>query len=224
MNGPGKNTADDEFRICEFFGRRTNAKLRGCCINGQLVDQNKGRATDILQLPYQIIASGFQGSIVITGGGTEAIPMLLDHGGGSAVLHSAFVPYSEQSLHQAFGHMGIRNVKCCSPEAAKMMASDVYGRMSATFYKEIWDAERGKREFPKYFGLAATASLAKRGKEREGRRHHCHIAWMNSVDKKMNVTSIEIVPDSRPIEEGYVANLIIIELAKAVGVDTTGLK
>lgn len=101
-------------------------------------------------------------ALAITGGGTEAISMLLKKGGGSNFLIDAQVPYSEASLKR---YLNCQNIpKYCSMEVASAMATMAF----------INNYHQGGFLDNQVYGIGVTASLAKHN-EREGRTHKAYI-------------------------------------------------
>jgi hypothetical protein len=115
-----------------------------------------------------IHASPWQGVIAITGCGPGLVNDLLSPGGGSATLLEAVVPYAPKSL-QDFIKFAKPPEKYCSQEIATEMASAAFSR--ATELSETGTS---------VFGLGITATLRKRGDEREGRVHQVFLSFQTA--------------------------------------------
>ena len=109
--------------------------------------------------------SGRSISFAITGGGSSAVPMLLEDGGMSEVFEQAFIPYSQKSLEK---FLGFSPDKSCSEKTAEWMGQKLV-ELSPT---------RG------YVALAVTASLAKRDNEREGRVNEAFVHIVSTTGKE----------------------------------------
>jgi nicotinic acid mononucleotide adenylyltransferase/nicotinamide mononucleotide (NMN) deamidase PncC len=143
----------------------------------------------------KIHSSPWMGTIIITGGGTGAISELLKYGGGSKTLIEALVPYSMESWNYLLGK---KPDSYCSEHAARQLASVAYHR--------ALKVSPGQKRF----GLGIAAALAK-DNEREGRKHHIHIAWQ--TDDYTNVISFEFDGSlNREQEENITSELIIKQL------------
>ncbi len=144
----------------------------------------------------KIHASGYKAVLAITGGGTGAINTLLEHGGGSAFLLEAIVPYSEESLTNFLGH---KPEKFVSDLTARQLAMAAY-------------IKAGKLTKERVVGLGATCSLAKTD-EREGRKHVVYLAYQT---RDTTCTFRTELHSTRELEEAEVSQLIIDFLSDAV--------
>jgi nicotinic acid mononucleotide adenylyltransferase len=98
----------------------------------------------------------------ITGGGSEAIPLLMRHGGGSAFMVDAQIPYDPTCLRELLG--GHCPDKYCSADTSRKLAVCAYER-----------AEKlAAGPFP--LGVGATCKLRKAEHEREGRAHEVYVS------------------------------------------------
>jgi nicotinic acid mononucleotide adenylyltransferase/nicotinamide mononucleotide (NMN) deamidase PncC len=116
------------------------------------------------------IDSGHKFVLAISGGGQEIIGNLTRHGGMSACLLEAIVPYSPPAFYKLVGGKPDQIV---SPEAARAAAMACYLR------GVDYDCTG------KVFGLAATSALVKPDGEREGRKHRICMAiqdWQRTLD------------------------------------------
>lgn len=157
-------------------------------------------------LVHLINSSGYKIVLAITGGGTEAIGEFLRHGGGSATLLEAIVPYSQQAV-DAF--TGKKPEKYNSVRTARAMA------MAAFQKARILQQEQ--KEVGKVLGIGATCALAKFN-ERKERQHELHIA----IQSLQNTTtySIHFLDErDRESEESLACRIIINALAIACKVD-----
>lgn len=164
----------------------------------------------------EIHLSPWMGVIAITGGGTGAIDRLLHRGGGSNTVLEVVVPYATESFKR---FLGFRPDQFCSESAARQLAV-------AAYYRALALSPGMNR-----FGLGVTASLAKKydpdSPEREGRRHHIHIAY--HTDSKTSVKSIDLrqsvsVSDRRQIQEKVSSDTIIRVIGEIAGVISKNTK
>ena len=100
--------------------------------------------------------------LIITGGGTEVLPVLLKRGGGSATLLSAVVPYANAETVELLGG---EPEKFVSEQTARQLAMAAYQRA----------LELRSKDEP-VCGVACTSALQKTPEEREGRIHHIFCA------------------------------------------------
>lgn len=112
--------------------------------------------------------------LYITGGGTEAIGMLLREGGASAYIEEIKVPYSKESIRQILSY---NPPKYACESVARQLAVTAYYRA-----KELV----GNDDI-KVVGLGSTAKL-KVDNEREGREHSFHIALHTDTETMVRST------------------------------------
>lgn len=98
----------------------------------------------------------------ITGGGSEALPLLMKHGGASEFMLDAQIPYDPQCVIELLG--GYRPDKYCSADTSRMLAVCAYERAD----------KLAERQWP--LGVGATCKLRKAQYEREGRIHEVHVS------------------------------------------------
>ncbi|WP_321418648.1 hypothetical protein [uncultured Methanomethylovorans sp.] len=161
---------------------------------------------DIKTLVHLINSSGYKIVLAITGGGTEAIGELLRHGGGSATLLEAIVPYSQQAV-DAF--TGKKPEKYSSTRTARAMTM-------AAFQKAIM-LQQEQNEAGRVLGIGATSILTKYD-ERKERQHELHIA----IQSLQNTTTYSICfleERERETEESLACRLIINAIALACNMD-----
>nr|WP_305891171.1 hypothetical protein [Methanolobus chelungpuianus] len=141
----------------------------------------------------------------VTGGGAGAIGELLRHGGGSATLLEAVVPYHENALRD---YIGKEPERYCSGDTAREMAM-------AAFRRALEMA--GPEGLPDHvIGIAATCKLS-RPEERSGRAHEIHFA-SQSVSSTSTI-SISLLEDrSREEEEELASDLMIHAIARLCGI------
>lgn len=151
----------------------------------------------------KIHQSGYKAVLAITGGGTGAINSLLEHGGGSAFLLEAIVPYGQESLAGFIGHVPEKYV---SDLTARQLAMAAY-------------IKAGKLTKEKVVGFGATCSLAKTD-ERENRKHVVYLAYQT---RDTTCTFHTELDNTRELEEAEVSQLIIDFLGDAV-TDTTNIE
>lgn len=145
--------------------------------------------------------------LAITGGGTEAIGELLRHGGGSATLLEAIVPYSPVTLGRFIGKTP---QKYASQGTARSMAMAAYRRALELVQ------ENDSIDKTDVMGVSMTCKLAKGMDEREGREHEVHVAIQSYC--KTSASSLRLRQGrSREEEEMIASHLLIGTLAKECG-------
>lgn len=163
----------------------------------------------------RIHATPMQAVIAVTGGGAAAISQLLGVPGGSRTLLEAVVPYSEAALTEWLGRAPDH---FCVEETALAMAAVAYQRACRlappSAKADLADGHRSpvaKRNV----GVACTASLVSdRPKKGE---HRCHIATQTGTATATMSLVIAKGARDRMAEEGLVGNLILMALARAMG-------
>jgi hypothetical protein len=100
--------------------------------------------------------------LIITGGGTEVLPMLLKRGGGSATLLSALVPYEQAETAQLLGG---------TPE--KFVSEETTRKMAMAAYQKALALSTGNAPV---IGVACSSALQKTPEERKGRIHYIYAA------------------------------------------------
>ena len=123
--------------------------------------------TNFAQAVTRIHESKHKGVLAITGGGTGAIDELLKRGGGSATLLKAVVPYSFESWQEFLGKVPEKTV---TVDAARQLAVTAFH-----------NARKLDTKSEMHFGIGSTGALAKASNEREGRKHHLHIAFQSET-------------------------------------------
>jgi hypothetical protein len=111
------------------------------------------------QGPYQYV-------LAVTGGGAQAIALLLNVPGGSRTILEALVPYHERSL---FEFLGQEPEQSCSAETARLMGQRA--------------CERARSLAPDHLiaGAGCTASLVSDRPKRGDHRFHLAVATVNGV-------------------------------------------
>jgi hypothetical protein len=162
---------------------------------------------DLTCMIQSIHASPYMLVLSVTGGGAGAIGELLRHGGGSATLLEAVVPYHENALQD---YIGKEPERYCSGDTAREMAM-------AAFRRALGLAGRKGRTLPdNIIGMAVTCKLA-RSEERSGRAHEIHFASQSL--SSTSTTSISLLEDrSREEEEELASGLMIHAIARLCGV------
>lgn len=162
---------------------------------------------NILDLDYKSV-------IYIAGGGTQAIPALLENGGGSAFLLESIVPYSTKAFDDVLAesqlkiHQGVE--KYVSTRASAKLAIAAYFKGKTLTNEPI-------------IGIGASAKLSTGEGEREGREHSLCVSFCvgpyisTNFEIKLNHSR------SRLTEEVFCAKLIV-ELLHALFVEQTSLK
>jgi hypothetical protein len=162
---------------------------------------------DLTCMIQSIHASPYMLVLSVTGGGAGAIGELLRHGGGSATLLEAVVPYHENALRD---YIGKEPERYCSGDTAREMAM-------AAFRRALELAGPEGRTLPdNIIGMAATCKLA-RSEERSGRAHEIYFASQSL--SSTSTTSISLLEDrSREEEEELASGLMIHAIASLCGV------
>lgn len=150
----------------------------------------------------EILTSKRKLFLAITGGGTAAIPLLLQNGGASDVFLGAIVPYCHKELMDVVGSTD----KTVSERVALLLSGTAYNRAIADDFTE----GPGKE----CVGIGATSSLVKNTKEREGREHKVYLAVsiIETIGKSKQET-VEVTLKAnrtRKEEEDVVSNLILL--------------
>ncbi len=157
----------------------------------------------------KILQSGYKAVLYITGGGTHAIPSLLEGGGGSAFLLEADVPYSQEAFDKILNREGLKldkDEKYVSPEASAKLAIAAFKRAIKL------DSTKDKN-----IGVGVSAKLSKGPNERKNRNHEVHIAY-TLLDNYAKVYSINLnFERNRLTEEVFSSKMIISILESIVG-------
>lgn len=152
----------------------------------------------------EIHKSGFKFVIAITGGGTEAISMLLKYGGGSASILECIVPYNQVALAE---FLGATPSSACSAETARRMATAAYKRCLSLGITDQTPVHN-------LIGVGCTASLSKEN-EREGRKHNIHIAIHGvNFTREFNFESLK--PMQRKLEEELTSQHIVTAIYETI--------
>jgi len=157
-------------------------------------------------LAHKIHDSGMQGVIAITGGGLGAFNLLCRFGGASKMLLEGHIPYATESFQE---YVNGQPEKWVSAEAARQLAMVAFQRA------QYLSAKAGKAGTDNLFGLASSASLVRHEGERPGRTHRVAIAFHSS--KMTHVIEYHLKFDTRPAQEDATSELILYNVAKAVG-------
>jgi hypothetical protein len=147
----------------------------------------------------RIHASGWQGAVAITGGGTGAYDRLLRYGGGSATFVEGAIPYATESFSD---HVRGLDGKTVTTEAVRRLAMTVFQR-----------SKKLKKDAAKVFGVAASCSLAKKGGERAGREHKLCVA-AHTTDFSWAV-ELRIPHGTRRAQEDVTSRTIVLAVAHA---------
>jgi nicotinamide mononucleotide (NMN) deamidase PncC len=145
------------------------------------------------ELIQRVHTSGKQLMIAVTGGGSRAIPALLEVPGASASVVGAIVPYAPTALESWLGgpvdHF-------CSEQTARAMAMTAF-----QLARQFANAEPHVLR-----GIGATASLATTRPKRGS--HRMHVAWQ-SADTTA-VISCELAKGRTRAEEEAVAGQLVL--------------
>lgn len=156
-------------------------------------------------LSTAIHSSGKQAAIAVTGGGSLAIGRLLEVPGGSRSLIEAVVPYASSALTDLLG--GEPDQFCSEPTARAMaMAAWMRSRkLSPTVDPAV------------LVGIGATASLASDVPKKGD--HRVHVAWQTARQTCSLTLTLTKGARTREQEERIAADMVLIALAEASGVD-----
>jgi Cytidylyltransferase-like len=147
------------------------------------------------QAPYQYV-------LAVTGGGAQAIAMLLNVPGGSRTILEALVPYHERSM---LDFLGQEPEQSCSAETSRLMA------------RRACERARGLRQPDQLVaGVGCTASLVSDRPKRGEHRFHIGIATANGVTS----WSLTLSKDSRDREgeEAILDGVLLNALAETFGI------
>ena len=154
-------------------------------------------------LVHCIHASRTAAALVLTGGGTGAIPLLLRRPGGSRTVLDVAVPYGAAAVAD---YLGEAPAQACSAETAEALARQAFQR-ACQF--------RGDCSVP-VVGLGATAALAtdrvRRGEDR------LHAAAFDGARTSALEWRFQPPHSSRQAQESAAERAIVALLADAVGV------
>jgi nicotinic acid mononucleotide adenylyltransferase len=157
-----------------------------------------------------IHASGKQLVIAVTGGGSLAIGELLKVPGGSGSVLEAVVPYAATAL-EAF--LGGKPDQFCSEPTSRAMAMAAWMRA----YKLAPHANPET-----LIGIGVTASLVSNVPKRG--EHRIHIGVQSARETSSYSLTLEKGARDRPAEEELSAQLVLLALGEACGVDTTAVR
>jgi nicotinamide mononucleotide (NMN) deamidase PncC len=143
--------------------------------------------------------------IMTAGGGSGIFPLILQDGGGSNTLLDGGIPYGVNAIPAYLGKDA--NIKLVSGKAARSMALQSFRRAIIL---------RGEEKYP-VFGIACTASLTKKGAEREGRVHECYFAVQD--DDHTKEVHVVFSGGSRREQEDAVAAILLDLIAEEKGVN-----
>lgn len=147
----------------------------------------------------RIHASGWQGAVAVTGGGTGAYDRLLRYGGGSATFVEGAIPYATESFSD---HVKGLDGKTVTTEAVRRLAMTAFQR-----------TKKLKKDATKAFGVAASCSLAKKGGERAGREHKLCVA-VHTTDFSW-VAELRLPHGTRRAQEDVTSRVIVLAVALA---------
>lgn len=163
----------------------------------------------ILKVIQKIHASPCRIVLAVTGGGSGAISKLLMHGGGSATLLEALVPYDRNALTALIGK---EPDIYCSEETARNMAM-----VSFEHAIRLGDKQQdiGARNI---IGIGVTCKLVRSKAEREGRIHEAYIASQSLLQTTTSHLTL-LHKRTREEEEEIASMLIIRSLAQLCNID-----
>jgi hypothetical protein len=150
--------------------------------------------------------------LIITGGGTDVLPMLLRRGGGSATLLSARVPYANTETVELLGG---EPEKFVSEATTRQLAMAAYQKALAL-----------STDNAPVIGVACSSALQKTPNEREGRIHYIHAALQTgskTVSLSVTIDPKKFTPwnaiQTREWEEGINADLLLNLVAEGCGIE-----
>src|SRR5262245_44458546 len=108
----------------------------------------------------------YQYALAVTGGGAQAVALLLNVPGGSRTILEALVPYHERSMAEFLGQ---EPEQSCSAETARLMARRVFERVRSLSAEQL------------VAGAGCTASLVSDRPKRGEHRFHLAVATANGV-------------------------------------------
>jgi hypothetical protein len=149
-------------------------------------------------------ATPWRGVLVITGGGSGAIPRLLTVPGASATVLEATVPYCERALAE---WLGAAPARACDEATARQMAMRAFERARALA------PDDDPRQL---FGLGCTASLASTRPKRG--EHRAHVAVQSARQTLSLTLRFEKGRRTRGEEEEATAHAVVAVLAQVAGV------
>ncbi len=154
-----------------------------------------------------IHSSGKQSVIAITGGGSAAIGRLLEVPGGSRSVIEAVVPYASSALTDLLG--GTPDQYCSEPTARAMaMAAWMRGRNLSPAADPLT-----------LVGIGVTASLVSDVPKRGD--HRIHVAWQTATQTCSLTLTLTKGARTREHEERIAADLVLLAMAEACGVDAS---
>src|SRR2546426_3792733 len=139
--------------------------------------------------------------LAVTGGGAEAIGMLLSVPGGSHTILEAVVPYDSQALSE---FLGKSLAQTCSPATAQSMAVRAYERAGWLALGEA------------VLGLGCTASLATDRPKRGD--HRVHVAVQTATGLRAYSVTLLKGARNRQEEEAVLDAILLNALAEAAGI------
>lgn len=145
----------------------------------------------------------WQGSIAVTGGGSQLISQLCAVPGASRTLLEAIVPYGRTALQN---YLQSAADHPCTPVTARALAARAFQRSQA-FKKNT-----AKEDKSDLFGLGCTASLASEPSKRGA--HRIHIALQTASLTSCQTILLEKGSRSRSEEEHLAADLCLALLAE----------
>lgn len=152
----------------------------------------------------RIHSAPWRGVLVITGGGSGALPQLLTVPGASATVLEALVPYCERALAE---QLGAPPARACDGATSRQMAVRAFERSRALA------PDDNPHEL---FGLACTASLASTRPKRG--EHRAHVAVQSAAQTLSLTLRFEKGRRTRAEEEDVTAHAVVAALAHAAGV------
>ena len=140
----------------------------------------------------------------ITGGGTAAIPALLEHGDGSKFFVEAQVPYDKNCVIELLD--GYIPGAACTAETSSMLAVKAYQRAKHMV------------GMPDVVGVGVTTQLKRVGVERPDRTHKSHLTIHGQKRTFRATLELQKGIRSRRDEEAIIADFIVKQYCSYMGV------
>jgi nicotinamide mononucleotide (NMN) deamidase PncC len=166
-------------------------------------------SVDRSEIVAEILSSGRQLVIAVTGGGSGAISALVQTPGASRAMLEAVVPYSLAALES---WLGGKPDQACSEATARAMAMAAF--MRARRLAPDADALM-------LVGVGCTASLASDRPKRGD--HRVHVAVQTARRTNSDTLPLDKKNAKRADEEQAAANLVLAAAAEACGIDAAPL-
>ena len=139
----------------------------------------------------ELIASGYQAAIAITGGGSSAVTSLLRVPGASHFILEASIPYHADALR---AYVDAKPVSLCSSQVAGKMAGVAYVRALR------WSGKKSR-----CVGIACTAALQSNRERRGSDRAHLSVV----LERKQYYRLVSLPVVAREAQELYLGRELL---------------